>query len=72
MCCTHITWTFHTGEDKISEDALLDDSTDATDYELSQELSFIDLDTIVAATGNFFDGNKLGEGGFGPVYKVMN
>lgn len=72
MCYTHITWIFHTGEDKISEDALLDDSTDATDYELSQELSFIDLATIVAATGNFFDGNKLGEGGFGPVYKVMN
>ncbi|CAH1448351.1 unnamed protein product [Lactuca virosa] len=28
-----------------------------------------DLATIEAATDNFFDGKKIGEGGFGPVYK---
>lgn len=28
------------------------------------------LSTIVDATGNFSVENKLGEGGFGPVYKV--
>lgn len=28
-----------------------------------------DLSTIEAATNNFFDDNKIGEGGFGPVYK---
>ncbi|MQL97082.1 hypothetical protein Taro_029765 [Colocasia esculenta] len=28
-----------------------------------------DLKTLKAATGNFSDANKLGEGGFGPVYK---
>jgi hypothetical protein len=29
-----------------------------------------DLSTLRAATGNFSEQNRLGEGGFGPVYKV--
>lgn len=29
-----------------------------------------DLGMLRAATNNFSDANKLGEGGFGPVYKV--
>ncbi|KAJ4823215.1 hypothetical protein Tsubulata_013989 [Turnera subulata] len=33
------------------------------------ELPMFDLTTIVSATDNFSSGNKLGEGGFGPVYK---
>ena len=33
------------------------------------ELPFFDLATIVNATKNFADDNKLGEGGFGYVYK---
>ena len=28
------------------------------------------LKSVSAATDNFSDANKLGEGGFGPVYKV--
>ncbi|XP_058072863.1 cysteine-rich receptor-like protein kinase 10 [Magnolia sinica] len=39
--------------------------------EQTQELPLIDLVTIQAATNNFSDRNKLGEGGFGPVYKGM-
>ncbi|XP_059439823.1 cysteine-rich receptor-like protein kinase 25 [Corylus avellana] len=35
----------------------------------AEELSFMDLSTIVAATDNFSDSNKLGQGGFGTVYK---
>ncbi|XP_056158655.1 cysteine-rich receptor-like protein kinase 10 isoform X2 [Syzygium oleosum] len=35
----------------------------------SQELSLIRLDVIRAATRNFSNECKLGEGGFGPVYK---
>ncbi|KAL7213376.1 hypothetical protein ACSBR2_015989 [Camellia fascicularis] len=35
----------------------------------SQELPFMELATIKAATGNFSDTNKLGQGGFGTVYK---
>jgi hypothetical protein len=30
-----------------------------------------ELSTLQQATDNFSDLNKLGEGGFGPVYKVL-
>ncbi|XP_030971955.1 receptor-like serine/threonine-protein kinase SD1-8 isoform X2 [Quercus lobata] len=33
------------------------------------ELPLFDLGTVVAATDNFSSENKIGEGGFGPVYK---
>lgn len=36
----------------------------------SEELVFISLATIKEATDNFSDTNKLGQGGFGAVYKV--
>ncbi|KAK9936183.1 hypothetical protein M0R45_013040 [Rubus argutus] len=51
----------------------LDDSpcrTDPDDSRLkTSDLPFFDLSTISAATQNFSDSNRLGEGGFGPVYK---
>ena len=31
---------------------------------------FFNLETIIAATDNFSDANKLGKGGFGSVFKV--
>jgi hypothetical protein len=31
----------------------------------------IDVSTLRAATGDFDESNKLGEGGFGAVYKVL-
>lgn len=34
------------------------------------ELPFVSFGDIVAATNNFSDGNMLGQGGFGRVYKV--
>ena len=34
------------------------------------ELPLFDLATIASATNNFSSTCKLGEGGFGPVYKV--
>jgi hypothetical protein len=34
------------------------------------DLPLIDLEAILAATDNFAEENKLGEGGFGPVYLV--
>lgn len=34
------------------------------------ELPLYTFSSIVAATDNFSIENKLGEGGFGPVYKV--
>lgn len=35
------------------------------------ELLFLDLNTVAAATDSFSFHNKLGEGGFGSVYKVL-
>ena len=35
----------------------------------SESLQF-NLDTIIAATSDFSDANRLGRGGFGDVYKV--
>jgi hypothetical protein len=36
------------------------------------DVPYFDLDSILAATDNFSDANKLGEGGYGPVYKVIS
>ena len=36
------------------------------------ELPLFDLVAIEEATNNFSNENKLGEGGFGPVYKVSS
>lgn len=38
----------------------------------SSDLPLMDLASILAATDNFSEANKLGEGGFGPVYRVSN
>ena len=35
------------------------------------ELKIYDFDSILIATDNFSITNKLGQGGFGPVYKVL-
>lgn len=35
------------------------------------DLPIFDFPMIVKATSNFCSRNKLGEGGFGPVYKVI-
>ncbi|KAJ4880817.1 cysteine-rich RLK (RECEPTOR-like protein kinase) 18 [Raphanus sativus] len=41
------------------------------EIEIPTESIQFDLNTIEAATNNFFERNKLGEGGFGEVYKGM-
>lgn len=41
------------------------------DGKKNPELQIFDFETIVSATNNFGDECKLGQGGFGPVYKVM-
>jgi hypothetical protein len=34
------------------------------------DVQFFDVSTIIAATDNFSPAKRLGQGGFGPVYKV--
>ena len=34
------------------------------------DVPYFDLESILVATDNFAEANKLGQGGFGPVYKV--
>lgn len=36
----------------------------------NSELQFFSFRSVVSTTNNFADNCKLGEGGFGPVYKV--
>ncbi|XP_059440342.1 cysteine-rich receptor-like protein kinase 10 [Corylus avellana] len=47
----------------------MDGSIHARNQDNSGEMHYFNLRTIQAATNNFSDVNKLGEGGFGPVYK---
>ncbi|KAK7394721.1 hypothetical protein VNO78_15256 [Psophocarpus tetragonolobus] len=47
---------------------LLNDDEDNDEIELAESLQF-NLNTIEVATNNFSNSNKLGEGGFGAVYK---
>nr|POE83770.1 cysteine-rich receptor-like protein kinase 25 [Quercus suber] len=50
---------------------LTDSGMHARDVDDSGERLYFDLSTILSATNNFSDENKLGEGGFGPVYKGL-
>lgn len=36
-----------------------------------EEIPLFNYERLAAATENFHSANKLGQGGFGPVYKVM-
>jgi hypothetical protein len=51
-----------------------EESTDNVFGELSQaklqELLLYNFEKLATATNNFHESNKLGQGGFGPVYKV--
>ncbi|KAG4124042.1 hypothetical protein ERO13_D10G015900v2 [Gossypium hirsutum] len=71
-------WRRRNSQDKenIHEVQLLDlenehskETSSGENWERSQEFPSIQLDILHAATNHFSDENKLGEGGFGPVYK---
>ena len=48
-----------------------DDDYEADNVMNSSETLQLKYDTLLAATNNFSEENKLGQGGFGPVYKVI-
>ncbi|KAL5976142.1 hypothetical protein ACLOJK_020472 [Asimina triloba] len=50
---------------------IFSDENDLEDSKEAPDLPLFELNVIAAATNNFSSENKLGEGGFGPVYKVM-
>lgn len=49
----------------------LTDSTNPEDFERVESL-LLDISTLRTATNNFSESNRLGEGGFGAVYKVRD
>lgn len=46
-------------------------SAKGEDQSNEHELPIFSFASIALSTNNFSDSNKLGEGGFGPVYKVV-
>jgi hypothetical protein len=50
--------------------SFLQDSTKLDETRRKSDVQFFDLSTIIAATDNFSPSKMLGQGGFGPVYKV--
>lgn len=43
---------------------------DETNHDNDGDMHYFNFSTLKAATDDFSDVNKLGEGGFGPVYRV--
>ncbi|KAL0001020.1 hypothetical protein SO802_014801 [Lithocarpus litseifolius] len=57
----------HFTAEKMKNNETIDQHIEGQSEDL--ELPFFSLATIINATNNFSSNNKLGEGGFGPVYK---
>lgn len=57
-------------ETKLQKKGTMSDvlGIDKNQYQL-EEVPLLKLEEVVTATNNFQDNNKLGQGGFGPVYK---
>jgi len=48
-----------------------EEEEDGSEIKIAESLQF-NFDTIRVATEDFSDSNKLGQGGFGAVYRVSN
>lgn len=58
--------------DITSQNSVGEAATTSIEERLGLDSVLFSLETVSAATCNFSLLNKLGEGGFGPVYKVLN
>ena len=54
--------------EKLENNVMIDQNIEGQSEDM--EVTFFTLATIATATDNFSSNNKLGEGGFGLVYKV--
>lgn len=61
---------YHAETTEISKNTQLHSKSDFSDVKL-QDVVLFKFEVLIAATNNFDDDNKLGQGGFGPVFKVM-
>ncbi|KAK3000458.1 hypothetical protein RJ639_021059, partial [Escallonia herrerae] len=84
VCCSLYLWRVHARrkdqrEKRIHRERVLHDSTTMPNKDFPSannrgesrhiELKFFDLETIITATDDFSAAKKIGQGGFGPVYK---
>ncbi|PON88176.1 Cysteine rich receptor like kinase [Trema orientale] len=74
LCCIFFRRKRRDGENSTqillqSTEGFTDRSMHGNNHENGGEVHYFILRDILASTDNFSDANKLGEGGFGPVYK---
>lgn len=59
------------GREDKNEGRAVGGDTSIQDTLTLQDLPVLKFETLAIATDNFSEANKLGKGGFGPVYKVF-
>jgi hypothetical protein len=74
MCLFPCLITGSIRDNKFSFRLNFDDSSNRQEFDSTNNsnITFFDLSSMAAATDNFSIAYKLGEGGFGSVYKVAN
>ncbi|KAL3577591.1 hypothetical protein D5086_019095, partial [Populus alba] len=69
ILCTGLCLVLYVWKKKQRKNSNLQRRSNNRDLKEELELPFFNMDELACATNNFSVSNKLGEGGFGPVYK---
>ncbi|KAL9353489.1 hypothetical protein Peur_056169 [Populus x canadensis] len=69
LCLVLYVWKKKPKKTKVMLTGKMQRRSNNSDMKEELELPFFNMDELASATNNFSDSNKLGEGGFGPVYK---